>query len=197
MALGKDCLTNRHGSFSSFAVSGQCSSGKSTLCRVLSRKLNWPHVDIGNEFRRAARSKGLEIEKFGSVSDKLLREIDDKMLVRIQSEEKMIWDGRLACYLARSSSKVFKVYCVADLDVRATRCGKRDRLAFEEARRRVLTRDNEEANVFRRLYGFSNPFDISWVNLKLDTSSKSSEELACTVVESLDKTHIKEGKYLS
>lgn len=179
--------------FCSLAISGQCCSGKSTLCKVLSQKLNWTHVDVGNEFRTIAKSKGLEIERFGSVSDKLLCQIDDQMRQRIQTEEKTIWDGRLTCYLAHSNRKVFKVYCVADLDIRADRCANRDKMTFEKAKRKVLVRDNEEANVFRRLYGFSNPFNIEWVNLKLNASSKSSEELASIVIKALNKTHTHEA----
>lgn len=171
--------------FSSLAVSGQCCSGKSTLCRVLSKKLNWTHVDVGNEFRKIAKTKGIGIEKFGSIPEKLLRQVDDQIRQRIQTEVNTIWDGRLTCYLAHENMRIFKIYCVADLDVRAERCASRDKMPFEEAKRKVLTRDIEEADVFKRLYGFSNPYNTEWVNLRLDTSYKSSKELASIVIRAL------------
>lgn len=184
-------MTNICGDFSSLAVSGQCSSGKSTLCKILSKSLNWKHVDVGNEFRKIAKYEGLEIEKFGSISDELLRHIDEQIRQRIQTEENMIWDGRLTCYFTRSNGKVFKVYCMADLPIRAGRCANRDKMNFEEATRKVLARDKEEASVFRRLYGFSNPFSTEWMNLKLDTSAKSSEVLANMVMQALHRTDMK------
>lgn len=178
-------MIQTNGDFSSLAISGQCCSGKSTLCRILSKKLNWSHVNIGNEYRKIAKSEGLEIEKFGSIPDILLRQIDDQIHQRIQTEANMIWDGRLACYLARDNVKTFKVYCAAGLDVRAERSASRDKISFEEARRKVLARDTEEANVFKRLYNILNPGSKKWVNLRLDTSYNSPEELADTVLRAL------------
>lgn len=177
--------------FSSLAVSGQCCSGKSTLCKTLSKKLNWAHVDVGSEFRKIAQTKGIVIERFGSITDELLRQVDDQIRQRIQTEVNMIWDGRLTCYLAHSNNRIFKLYCIADLDVRAERCACRDKIPFEEAERKVLARDKEEADVFRRLYGFSNPYNPEWVNLQLNTSSKSSEGLASIVMKALHlpRTH--------
>jgi len=45
--------------------------------------------------------------------------------------------------------------------------------------------DAEEAEVFKRLYGILNPFDTKWVNLSLDASSSSAEELANIVMRAL------------
>jgi cytidylate kinase len=171
--------------FSSLAVSGQCCSGKSTLCKTLSKKLNWAHINVGNEYRKIAKLKSIEIENFGSIPNTLLRKIDDQIHQRIQTEEHKIWDGRLACYLARDNMKVFKVYCVADLDVCAERSVNRDKTPFEQAKRKVLTRDIEEADVFKRLYGISNPYNIKWVNLRLDTSFNFPEELANMVIRAI------------
>jgi len=173
------------GDFHSLAVSGECSSGKSTLCRILSQRLNWAHVDVGNEFRRIAKLRGLKVEEFGSIPDPLLRQIDDHIQHRIKTEVNTIWDGRLTCYLARNSMKIFKVYCVATLNVRAERSANRNKISFKEARISVLARDIEEADVFKRLYGISNPYDPEWVNLWLDTSAKSPEELAVMILLSL------------
>lgn len=182
------------GDFHSLAVSGECSSGKSTLCRTLSQRLNWAHVDVGNEFRKIADIRGLRIEEFGSIPDPLLRQIDDQIRNRIQTEANVIWDGRLACFLARDNMKVFKLYCVASLDVRANRLANRNKISFEEARRKVLARDSEEADVFKRLYGVSHPYSKKWVNLRLDTSHSSPEELANVVLRTLSDACAHEHK---
>ena len=174
-----------HWSFHSLTVSGECSSGKSTLCRTLSQRLNWRHVDIGKEFRRISELRGFRIEEFGSVPDPLLRQIDDRIQYRIRTEVDVVWDGRLTCYLARNIIKIFKVYCVADPNVRAKRSANREKISFKEARRNVLARDTEEVDVFKRLYGMSNPYSKKWVNLRLDTSYKPPEELADTVLRAL------------
>ena len=140
---------------------------------------------MGSEFRKIAKREGLRIEEFGSVPDPSLRQIDNQVQQRIETEANRVWDGRLACFLARNSSSIFKVYCVADLDVRAERLAKRTRLSFQEAKSRVLARDNEEARVFRRLYCLPHPYSRNWVNLRLDTSTDSPRNLANAVVRAL------------
>lgn len=171
--------------FHSLAISGECSSGKSTLCRTLSQRLNWEHVDVGGEFRKICELRGLKIEEFGSIPDPLLRQIDDQIQRRIKTEVNMVWDGRLTCYLARNIMKIYKVYCLADLKVRAERLAGRDKAPLKEARRNVLARDAEEVDVFKRLYGILNPYSKKWVHLRLDTSRESPRELADTVLGAL------------
>jgi len=178
-------MESKHVNFHSLAVSGNCSSGKSTLCRTLSRRLDWKHVDVGNEFRRLSELKGLRIEEFGSIPDSLLCQIDDRIQDRLKAEVNVIWDGRLACYLARNVPNIFKVYCVANLGIRTERLAKRNRISLTEARRKVLTRDIEEADVFKRLYGISDPYSKKWVDLRLDTTSSSPKELANMVLRGL------------
>jgi|GEM_PF-2152014 len=173
--------------YHSLAVSGECSAGKSTLCEILSRRFSWIHIDVGSEFRKIAKLEGLRIEEFGSIPDPLLRQIDNQVKQRVETEENRIWDGRLVCFLAHNCSNIFKVYCVANLDVRAQRSANRNRLSFQEAKSRVLARDNEEAKVFRRLYCLPHPCSREWVNLRLDTSTDSPRELADEVVRALTR----------
>jgi predicted cytidylate kinase len=169
----------------SLAISGQCCSGKSTLCRIISGKLGWIHVDIGNEFRKLAELEGLEIERFGAVPDTLLRQIDEKILQHMKNETNTVWDGRLACYLARNNDRVFKVYCVAQLEIRIERAAFRDEISPRKAKQRILARDNEEANVFKRLYDLSTPYDPKWVDLLIDTSADSPATLSNTILKVL------------
>ena len=81
----------------SLAISGQCSSGKSTVSKLLAKKLGWNNVNIGNEFKRIAAEQGLPIEHFGSIPEKVLRAIDSQNEERIITERNVIWDGRLTC----------------------------------------------------------------------------------------------------
>jgi len=68
------------------AISGQCSSGKSTLSKLLAKKLGWNYVNAGNEFKRLAAEQGLPIEYFGSIPEKVLRAIDIQNEERIKTE---------------------------------------------------------------------------------------------------------------
>ena len=167
----------------SLAISGQCSSGKSTLGKLLATKLGWNYVSVGEEFKRLAAEQGLPIEDFGSIPEKVLRAVDIQNETRIQTEHNVIWDGRLTCYLARKYSYVFKVYCTANFEIRAQRTATRDHLSFHEAKLKVLARDQEEKEVFRRLYNISKLQNMKWVNLIIDTSFYSPENLTLKVLK--------------
>jgi len=127
----------------SLAISGQCSSGKSTLSKLLATKLSWNYVSVGDEFKRLAAEQGLPIENFGLIPEKVLRAIDTQTKERIKTERWTIWDDRLTCYLARKCRNVFKVYCTANLDIRSQRTATRDCISFGEAKQRILARDEE------------------------------------------------------
>jgi predicted cytidylate kinase len=162
-------MFNKLTRFSSIAVSGQACSGKSTICHRLSDKLGWQHVNIGEEFRRLAARNHLAIEEFGSVPEKELRRIDTEIIHRIRKEPNIIWDGRLACYLSRGIENVFKVYCLLPIETRSERLANREKIAFKDAESRIMKRDVEEKEVFKRLYALSDPYSPEWVNLKVET----------------------------
>jgi predicted cytidylate kinase len=154
------------------AVSGQCCSGKSTLCKILSEKLGWKHIDVGGEVKKLADLQGLSIERFGSIPEPLLRRIDEQIRQQIEIGANKIWDGRLSCYLARDSVKILRIYCKAPVKVRAKRCANRDMISFEDAKKKVITRDAEEVSVFKRLYNLSNLYNPAWVDLCLNTCNE-------------------------
>jgi len=169
----------------SIAVSGQCSTGKSTLCKVLSKRLNWKYVDIGGEFKNVARRHGLRIEDFGAIPEDKLRKIDKQMQRRMKTETNTVWDSRLSCYLARKNRGVFKVYCRAGFEIRVERTANRDSISMDEAAQKVLARDREEIAVFTRLYGILDPCNEKWIDLIIDTSNNSPEELADRVIKAI------------
>ena len=157
--------------FTSIAVSGQACSGKSTLCKLLSNKLEWCYVEIGGEIRKLAIEHHLAIEHFGSIPDPQLRQVDEHIEQRISIETNTIWDGRLACYLARKATRIFKIYCIAPIELRSLRLSVREKISLENARAIIEKRDSEEEEVFRRLYALHSPYNEKWVNLKVDTSN--------------------------
>lgn len=175
------------GKTSSLAISGQCCSGKSTLCKILSGKLGWLHVDVGGEIRKLAREQGLQIEKFGLIPERSLLGIDALIKQQIIAYENRIWDGRLSCYLSRDNPRIFKAYCKAPFEVRIERCAIRDKLSLKEARKKIVIREKEETSVFKKLYDLSSPYSAGWVNLCLDTSLNTPQKLSERVIRAIAK----------
>jgi cytidylate kinase len=157
--------------YHSIAISGQACSGKSTLCKLLEKKLGWSHINIGAGFRKLATQYHLDIEDFGSIPEEQMREIDRRITKRIYTESHVIWDGRLACYLSRSFENVLKVNCLVPIEIRAQRLASREMTTLAESLEIIEKRDREEKEVFERLYSLSDPYDSKWINLKLDASA--------------------------
>lgn len=167
------------------ALSGQCSTGKSTLGRVLAEKLDLKYVDVGSEYKKITKNLSLKIENFGSIPEEQLRLIDDEFKKRMLNEHNIIWDSRLSCYLAQKNPEIFKIFCKADFLVRAQRTSQRDAISFEEAKQRIMDRDKEEMRVFKRLYGISDINNEKWIDLCIDTSIKSPEVLVDEILNKL------------
>ena len=170
----------------SIAVSGKCSTGKTTLCENIANIIHWKHIDIGSEFKRLSKEYNLTIEKFGSLPDAILRSIDDRLKERMNKEYGIIWDSRLSCYLAKDNPHIFKVYCYVDLKTRINRTMQRDNISFDEANIKINLRDKEELNVFRRLYNLDNFYSKKWINYKIDTSKDDPITLAKKVIENFN-----------
>lgn len=167
-------------------MSGANGTGKTTLCSVLSARLRWKHVKIGEEFRRIAEEFKLDIKDFGSVPDDVLHKVDLIMEEKMAVEKQVVYDGRLSCYLARNRPNIFKILCRANLDVRVERTSIRDNMTIEEAKKQIKAREVEEKKVFKRLYELENPFDLQWIDLVVDSSDKTPEALVSEIIAAID-----------
>jgi cytidylate kinase len=167
----------------SIAVSGKCSTGKTTLCENISNIIHWKHIDIGSEFKRLSKEYNLTIEKFGSLPDAILRSIDDRLKERMNKDYEIIWDSRLSCYLAKDNPNVFKVYCWADLKTRIKKTSMRENISLYKAKIKIKKREEEELNVFRRLYNLYNPYSNEWINYKINTSDEDPIILSKKIIK--------------
>ena len=84
-----------------------------------------------------------------------------------------------------NTKKVFKVYCHANLDIRAQRTVQRDNISLNEAKQKIFAREQEENKVYKRLYGISELFNLLWIDLVVDTSFDLPEYLALKVIKAV------------
>ena len=172
---------------SSLAVSGLPCSGKTTLSKELATSLNWAHVNSGERFRELASAVGLRIKDFGSLDDTVLKRVDEEIQTKIRKTSNCVWEGRLTIWLAREIKSVFKIYCLATRQARASRCASREGLTVEKARELIAEREHEESAVFWRLYGIKNVRNESSPDLIIDTTRNSAEACVDLVLVALRK----------
>lgn len=167
------------------AVAGLPGTGTTTLCRILSARLNLPHVYAGQFFRQMAKEKEMDLVQFGEYAEKHA-EVDqqlDARMIEVARRRGVILEGRMVAWqLQQADAGGLKVLLEAPEPVRAKRVAGREGITDIEA---VMTenrhREASEAKRYREYYGFD-PNDPRHYDLVIDSSDKTPEQVADVVI---------------
>lgn len=92
------------------SISGSHGSGKSTIAKMLSEKMNWPRYYMGGLRREAALKKGLtlaEYNKLGENDPSTDLEVDNYQKELGQKLDNFIIEGRTSWYFIPHSLKIY------------------------------------------------------------------------------------------
>jgi CMP/dCMP kinase len=170
------------------AVAGLPGTGTTTLCRLLSPRLDMPHVYAGQLFRELAKEHGMSVNEFGEYAESH-PEIDielDRRMITVARKGGVILEGRMCAWQVREAGvPALKVLLEAPEEVRARRVAARE---GETDWMQVLVqnrhREASEAKRYREFYGFD-PNDPRHYDLVIDSSDKSPEKIAALVVSAM------------
>ena len=122
-------------------ISGTPGSGKSTVAKILEKKLSLKYVYSGDIFRDMANEHNMSLEEFGKYCEKH-KEIDEKLddhQLEILKKGKVILEGRISGWIAyRNNIPTFKIWLDADLDTRAKRIVKRENGDLEKRKQEIF-----------------------------------------------------------
>jgi predicted cytidylate kinase len=170
-------------------ISGTPGSGKTTVAKILGRRLGVPHVYAGDLYRREAERRGLSLEAFSRLTERdhsIDRALDGRM-AEIARQGNVVLEGRLAAFLAlQEGVDAFKVWLTASDDVRAARVSQReggDKLALLRVNDE---RQRSDAKRYREIYGFDLD-DTSIYDLKLESDDQTPEELAEKILKAVEE----------
>ena len=134
-------------------VGGLPGSGKTTFARLLARRLGFRYVGTGAIFRSMAKERGMSLEEFSRYAER--NDEVDRMLdaeqVRQAHNGDVVVDSRLGAWMIQDAD--LRVCLVASLEERARRAATRDGLNADEARRRLVEREQSERRRYRQYYG--------------------------------------------
>ena len=139
-------------------------SGKTTVAKLVAKKLGLKHYSMGDLQRKYAKEKGLTIEELGALEakdDKIDREVDSYQTKLSEQEDDFIIDGWLSFHFI---PKAIKIFLDCDEDVGAKRIfsdttkGKRDESerkteSFEHAKDVLVKRMKVNRERWVRYYG--------------------------------------------
>jgi cytidylate kinase len=177
-------------------ISGTPGSGKSTVAKILAKKLNLKHYSTGDFMREIAKKRNLSLEELGKIAEGD-RSIDialDKRQIELgKKEDNFVIDGRLSFYFIPDSIKIF---LDADLKTRAQRIWqdikiknlrKEERAeTLKEIITEIKTRENSEKTRYQKYYKL-NPQEKENYDFFVDTSKTTAEEAADKIVKFVKK----------
>jgi predicted cytidylate kinase len=170
-------------------ISGNPGSGKSTVAKLLEKKLGIKYIYSGMIFRELAEKYDMTLEEFGKYCEEnseIDKELDDRQL-EILKKGNVILEGRLAGWLAhRNNISAFKIAIVTDINIRAERIVNREKGSVEVRKEEILERERSENTRYKKYYNIDLK-DTSIYDIVIDSGDKSPEEILNLIIQKLDK----------
>ena len=172
-------------------ISGRAGSGKSTIGRLLAKKLHCKFYSMGDVRRKMAREMGLTILQLNRLAEK--DPSSDVKVDRYQSklakkEKKFVIDSRLGYLFIPESIKIF---LDADINVRAKRIfkdslrGKEEKtLSALQTKKELIAREKSDIKRYRKLYR-TNPYEPKHYDLLVNTTKSAPAEIIRTILKYL------------
>ena len=130
-------------------VSGRIASGSTTLAKHIARELGWRHIEGGEIFWEAVRSKlGLHTKDTNLRPDEEDLLFEKKQTEILKNEEFVVLESKMAGFCAQGIEDVFKIAVVCEDEgkdqpkIRIDRLVNREELSIDEAKAEVLERED-------------------------------------------------------
>jgi len=169
-------------------ISGLPGTGKTTVARLLEKRLGLRYVYSGEIFRELAKKHKMSLAEFGKYCE-THQEIDEKLdqyQLGILRKGNVIVEGRVAGWLAyQNHIPALKVLLEADINVRTRRIVKREQGDIEKRKKEILKREASEATRYKKYYGID-VRKTSIYDVIVDVSEKTPEEIMEIILQHLE-----------
>ena len=172
------------------AISGLPGSGKSTVGRMLAKKLGYSFYSIGDLRGKWAVERGMtinELNKLGEHEEWTDKKADDYQRGLGKKEDKLVIDGRLSFHFIPNS---FKVFLTVDMATGAERISRDERAdeengSLSELQASLEKRVKSDDNRYKRLYGLDF-MDKRNYDLVIDTTSLRPPEVVEKIIKAVN-----------
>lgn len=174
-------------------VAGFAAVGKSTVGKLVAKKMKLKYISGGDALKAVAREmgfnptgtgwwetpKGLQFLSMRSKDPQFDKKVDKKLL-QICRAGGYVVDSWVMPWLFQG--KAFKVWLTADEKMRARRMAERSKISLIKASKLLKNRDRKSSKIYRRLYGIKLGEDYSPFHLIIDTTGMKPEQVAEVIV---------------
>lgn len=166
-------------------LGGSPGSGKTTVARLLSKKLHVRLVSAGEMFRKTAEEKGLSLADFGKLAETNMefdRLVDERQKEEAKKLRRAVIDGRLSWHFVEDAD--LRVWLKTPLKIRAERVAGREKIPVQEAERQIIEREACELKRYMDYYKIDLN-DLSAYDLIIDTSRWKPDEIVQIIIAAL------------
>jgi len=169
-------------------ISGKAGSGKSTIAKLLSDKLNLKHYSIGDLMRAMAIERGmtlLELNRMAEKDKSIDFELDNKLRELGKTKDNFVIDGRLTAFFIPDAH--VRVFLSANDEVRAQRIlnDKRQQeksKSLKESINNIKNREESEKKRYKKYYGVDY-LDKKFYNFIIDTTKLSPNQVVDKLIK--------------
>lgn len=167
-------------------IGGKAGSGKTTIAKLLAKKLKLKHYSVGDLMRKMAKDKNIPLSELSSIAEK-----DNKIDAKLDGMQKelgkkkdnFVIDSRLSAFFIPNSIKLF---LDADKNERAKRVlkDKREEEKGRDIKEMIHTlkkREKSEIKRYRKYYGF-NCYKKSYYDFVIDTTNLNPKEVVAKII---------------
>ena len=168
-------------------IGGKPGSGKSTVAKLLAKKLNYGHYSSGNFMRDLAEERKISLLELSRIAEKnksIDQEIDERQIELGRKEDNFVIDARLGFHFIPNS---IKIYLDADFEERAKRIladkiRKEQNIDLQSTKENMKTREESEKKRYKGYYDID-PNDQGYYDLIIDTTSLTPEQAVDKILE--------------
>ncbi len=168
-------------------IGGKAGSGKSTVAKIIAKKLGYGHYSTGDFMRQMADERGMTIvgiQKLAETDPSIDEELDERQKNIGKTNDNFVIDSRLGFLFVPNAVKIF-LDC--DDKVRAERIFKDTRpkernVTLAMTQQNIRKRETSENKRYEKVYGF-NCYDKSHFDLTIDTTKLTIAQVARAAME--------------
>ncbi len=172
-------------------ISGPIGSGKSTVGKIIAKKLDLSFFSGGSIFREQAKKHGMTVEEFNIYSEshrEIDLDLDNMQLSYLREHENIVFESRLAGWLcSQNGIEALKIFLDASENVRFKRVRNRETPADDDSLRELIrAREKSEHARYLQLYGLDY-YDHSFYDLYINTDDMLADEVAEIAIRHCNK----------
>jgi CMP/dCMP kinase len=174
------------------SISGALGSGKTSVGKLLAKKLGLSYYSMGDIMGSMAQERGITLEEFGKVCEtdrNMDKEIDAHQIRMGKEIDNFVMDSRLAFHFIPQS---IKVCLTADEDVRVqrtwndktnNRTDEKQHNSPEEKKEAMRERRISEKIRYKKFYDLDDFTDPKHYDIIIDTTNISIEEVVQKIID--------------